>query len=333
MTVRLDQLAGIKADMHEWFWEADDDFYTKNSLVYRDIAEVGDIGKIKGGYWQTTSNIGAAVLEDRDSGGQYSEDMPTQGFTVYALIKDKALKIHIPREMQRDWWRTEDWLKDYVKKNWPMAVEETKDDLVIRVYDKGGLTAGDTIFDNDSAEIDLETYTTADLIYDGAPFLTRTGGTNHVNKVGTSYFNALASGAGPTAAQAEAMYNRLTVTIAKKENDRPFNNKNGIKVFSHADNDLAWDKVINSTLYPDNGENAKNALASRLTKVVSTNKLATSNFSCLTRGKGVKAWFNEPKFNFFVKDDPEEYWATVVMDYAICVQNYRDTVSDNAPAS
>ena len=119
MTVRLDMKEGIKADMHTWYWEAADPFYKTIDRVYDKISQVNSVSAIKGGYWKGTSAIGATELEDRENNGQLHKDLPQEGYTVYAVIKDKALMLEVPRELKRDWFKTSNWLKTAVQKTWP----------------------------------------------------------------------------------------------------------------------------------------------------------------------------------------------------------------------
>ncbi len=331
MVVRHDLLQGIKADMHTWFYESAEKMYKKLDRIYDKVVEVLPVSEIKGGYWKGTSAIGAKELEDRVTYGKLYEDKPTEGFQVYAVIKDKALKVKCPRELKRDWHRTSDWLRDYVKQNWPQAVEITKEKIVANLFNYGGYTAGHAVFNNDDSDLDLTTYTNPNLCYDGKPMFNLAGNVRTA-KSGSTYYNALAL-TGVTYANAVTMYNLLTSTNAYMENGQPFDNSQDTVVLCHPSLKLDWEIINNSTLNPDNANNPSNPLKGAF-KIYSNPYLTSSTFSCMiSQGKGVRFWTSEPKFDFWEENDPPTYWASVILDYAICIWNFRPLVGNNAPTS
>lgn len=332
MTVRLDLKNGILADMHTWFWEASDKVYKKLEKFYPSMADVANTSEIKGGFWKGTSAIGATELEDRDNYGLTAEDRPIEGYPVYATIKQKALKVKVPKEVSRDWHRTRDFLKEYVQKNWPLAIEVTKEKLAAKFYNTGGVTAGDKIFINDDADLNLTTYTTNDLIYDGIPWFARTGA-NHTAKDDQTYFNAGAL-SGVTFANAKTMYNYLTDTNAYMENGQAFDNSQDLMITCAKALQLDWEAINNSTLNPDNAQNEANTLKGAFKKILGNPYLTTATMSVMHReSMGLKLWFSEPKFSFWEENDPPQLWASVQLDYAGAVQNWRTHYANNAPTS
>ena len=328
--VRLDMVQGIKADMHTWYWEATDKVYKKLNRYYDKMVEVLPLSTITGGYWKGTSAIGATQLEDRINYGKLYEDKPQEGFQVYACIKQKGLKVKVPSEVERDWHRTQSFLKDYVKTNWPEAVETTKEKIVANLYNYGGYTSGHSVFNNNDSDIGLTTYTSPDLCYDGAPFFNLANNLRTA-KNGSTYYNAVAL-AGITFANAKTMYNLLTATNNKKENGNPFDNSQDLIVVTNTANKLDWDAINNSTLNPDNAQNATNTLKGAFKDIIANPYLTTATFSAIQRrSMGIKFFVSEPKFNFWEENDAPTMWASVVYDYAICVQNFRPIVSNNAP--
>lgn len=341
MTVRLDLKEGIKADMHSWFYESASDVYNKREKYYDKFADIRPLSEIKGGYWKGTSAIGARELEDRTSLGKYSEDLPQEGYTVYATIRDKALKIKCPRELKRDWHRTSDWLKEYVKKNWVDAVENTKEILVADMYNKGGFTSGADIFDNNESDLNLTTYASPKLCYDGKEFLNKDGSDRPMKFQTTgTYFNATAittgdDSAGVTQDNAKDMLNLMKAINNVQDNGKPFDNSSNISVGCNPGLEFAWQVVNGSTKNPDNASNANNPIKGAFKSIYPNPWFSTTTFSVIFREgiAGVRAWFSEPKFDFWEEYDPETYWAAVVLDYAIAVVNWRPVVSNNAPVS
>ncbi len=332
MIVRLDLKEGMKANIATWFWEAADPLYKKLNRFYDKMAEVLSIKDIKGGFWQGTSAIGAQKLEKRIDYGKLHEDRPQEGFPVYAVIKSTDLFVQVPIEMERDWPRTKEFMRDYVKKNWPSAIEETKEQLVAELYNTGGYTAGDECFNNDKASINLSTYTSPKLVFDGKPMFNIVGN-ERTNKALSTYYNSHMLN-GVTFANVKTMYNRLVATNNKKENDQPFDNSQDLIVVCHPTQKLDWDKINTSENNPDNAMNDANTLRGAFKTILPNPYLTTATFSCIQRrAAGIKFWVGEPKFNFWEENNAPGLFASVILDYAICVSNWRFLQGNNAPTA
>lgn len=333
MSLRSDNAEGMKAEMHDWYWESEEKAYKDIKPIYPRITEVHGLDEIKGGYWKSTSALGATRLEDRTAQGKYQEDNSVEGFTVYATIKDKALTKECPRELKRDWHRTADWLKDYINKNMPAAVSTTKDEIATDLYNYGGYTSGDDVFDNDDTQLNLTTYTTSNLGYDGLPMINRSDNLRTA-KSGSTFYNGVAL-ANISYANALTMYKLYIDTNAYKENAHPFDNSGNIIIMCKGSNVPDWQIVNESTLNPDNANNPKNPLKGVFKDVIANPYLTTANFSCMLRDKnpGIKYFVGDPYFNFWEENNPEAYWASVIIDYAIGFTNFRFMIANNAPKS
>ncbi len=336
MVVRKDLLEGIKIEMSTWFYDAASPLYKTLERFYPDMVEVGDIKDLTGGYWKGTSALGSSELEDLDNYGDIHEDNPTEGYTVYARIKSKALRVKCPRVLKRDWHRTTDWLKNYVSENWPQAVEVTKEKIVANFYNKGGWTSGDDIYNNDDADIGLTTYTSPKLQYDGEPVFNLSDNTRSA-KNGSTYYNAIQSGVAPDYPNvALPLFKLLTSTNAYMENGNPFDNGQDLIVVTAKANEPAWKIINNSTLVPGDSNNDSNPLQGIFKKIVA-NPYITYSYNGIgmsvmqRRAKGIKFWVGKPRFNFWEVPSPEAFWASCTLDYAITLQNFRPLVADNAP--
>jgi len=331
---RLDLISGLEAKMHTWYWEATDKIYKKLQFFYKDIVELGNLKEdTKGGFWKGTSAIGAAELLPRLANGQIQEDTPIDGFPVYASVKDKGIAMEVPYEQSRDWWRVEDFIKDYISKNAPSAIETTIDKIVADIFNYGGYTAGhEATFNQNSARINLTTYASPNLCYDGKPFFTREGN-ERTAKNGSTYFNAFAE-VEVNAATARKMRNRLIGKNNKKENGQPFDNSQDLIIVCHPLLADDWEQVNNSTLNPDDALHATNPLKGAFKKIIPNQYFTNETFSAMGRkNTGIKAWFGEPKFKYWEIPNPPAKWVSIMIDYAICVQNFRTWVGNNAPIS
>jgi hypothetical protein len=123
MITRSDFPKGLSADMHTWYWEAAEKYYKKTPSIIPDICNL-NITKddIKGGFYQGTSAIAARKLLKLSNYGTIAQDNPQEGYTVYGKVKQAGIEIVVPREMSRDWHRTGDFLKKYMKDNGALMV-------------------------------------------------------------------------------------------------------------------------------------------------------------------------------------------------------------------
>jgi len=334
---RLDFVNGMTADLHTWYWEGGETFYKSYQKQYTDLADVRSIKEIKGAFYKTTSAVGAQELDDLDEYGVAKQDRPMDGYSVYALKKAKAIVIDVPRLISRDWHRTADFLKSYMKENGTKMVENTKEKIVSNLYLQAGVTAGHAVFNQDSGDANLTTGYTS-FIYDGKPWAVLTGN-NHTAKDANTYFNAVAlsttspSGQanGVTYANALTMWNRLTVTNAKMENGRPFDiEQMGISIVCNKSAKPDWEVVNNSTLNPDNAENAINPLKGMFKKIVGSPYITTPTQSVMYVKDGLVVFFSEPQFEFWETKNPNVFHAQIILDYAIFVKNFRLAVFNNA---
>ena len=340
MSVRLDYLNGLVPDAYTYMWEGKDLLYKTYNPIYPKLAIIKDTSQIKGGFEKSTNVIGADEMGDQINYGTAEEDKPIESFPVYWTIKTKSKKFKVPREVMRDMkHRAENWLKSYAKDVVPRMIETTKERIVAAPYKFGGYTSGNAIFNQDDADVNLATGYT-DFIYDGKPLFALTGN-NHTAKNAATYYNALAvtsssaSGQsnGVNFANAITMWNLLTFTNAKMENGQEFDNGQDVCILTSKPSAPDWDVIQNSTLNPDNNNNASNPLKGMFKEVIGSPYITTAAQSVMFRKEGMCAYFGKPQMMFYELYDPEETWLKVYMDYAIAPRNFRPFVSNNAPTS
>ena len=336
---RLDFINGMTADMHTWYWEGAESFYKGYQKQYPDLAVIKNIKEIKGAYHKTTSAVGAQELADLDDYGVASPDNPQEGYTVYGLKKVKAKVIDVPRILSRDWFRTADFIKTYMKENGAKMVETTKEKIVANMYRYSGYTSGNKVFNNDSADANLTTGYT-NFIYDGKPWIALSGN-NHTAKDANTYYNGLAVTTNSASGQANGvnftnaltMWNLLTSANAKMENGAPFDNAQDVSIVCHKSAKPDWDVVNNSTLNPDNAENATNPLQGTFKKIIGSPYLTASTQSIMFRKEGLTVWFGEPMFEFWETKNPNVFHGQIILDYITEVKNFRLAVGNNCPVS
>lgn len=335
--VRLDMPKGLSADLHKWSWEAKTDYDKKEGTPEaEEIADIRPMSEVKGSFYQSTTAVAASELADKNDYGISATDNPKEGFTVYGMKKPKSIKTVVSAEVAKDWHRTADFLKDYVQANVPEMIYNTKNSIVMEAINKGGFTAGAPIFDNNSADASIPAQT-SNLPYDGVSWFNAA----HVNKLGTSFSNVIASTtASPTGqangintANALAAYVRFCATNAKKENGSRFENTKDIRILSSVAGAMDWDIVLNSGQDAMNGNNAKNTMKGKISKIIGSNLMATDVMSVIFRKKGLKLFISTPQYEYWAEKEPDKFWFRVSLDYILVMDNWRFALALNAPAS
>jgi hypothetical protein len=330
-TVRLDLPKGLAADLHKWSWEARTDYDKKEGKPEaEEIAEIKSMKEIKGSYYQSTTAIAASQLGSKTDYGISPVDTPIEGFTVYGAKKQTSLKTAVSAEVAKDWFRTADFLKTYVKENVPEMIYNTKNSIVMEAINNGGVAAGGKIFDNNSTDANIPSQT-ANLPYDGVSWFN----TTHTNKQGTTFDNTLTdvtskgvvTGAanGITLANAMAMYVKFAGTNALKENGSRFENTKDIRILASINGALDWSSVINSTLNPDGSGNAASpiSLMGKIKEVKGTNLMQSSTMSLMYRKKGLKLFLSEPQYEYWEEKEPDKFWFRISLDYILVMDNWR----------
>ena len=340
MSVRLDFEHGLKPDAHKWLYEAKDKVYKLQPPKWPFLVEEIPEKEIVGGFYKSTSAIGADVLIVREDEQQAAVDSPKDGYPVFGRIKTASLKVSAPREVQRDLkHRVANWIKDYVAVHWATAIENTKEMLITEFIEKGGYTAGDDIYNQNNAVINLTTYTSPKLQYDGKPVFNLLGNERTAINAAT-YYNGLTYGSGAlaevtgvTSVLTGAMKN-LLITNGKRENGTPFDNIRDLVIVCHQTQEDNWNNINTADKNPDNFSNTPNPYKGIFRRVIGLPRLTNSDLSVMmSAGKGIVAKFFEPKINFWEENDPKKFWASVDLDYVLTMKNFRPLVAVNAATS
>ena len=176
--------------------------------------------------------------------------------------------------------------------------------------------------------------------YDGKPLFALSGN-NHTAKDGNTFYNATAittasaSGQsnGVNFANALTMYNLMTTTNAKMENGQEFDNGTDISIVCAKPCGPDWDVIQNSTLNPDNAQNASNPMKGMFKEIIASPYIKTAAQSVMFRKEGLVTYFGEPRIDFYEVNDPDATYVKVKLEYAIAPKNFRPFMANNAPTS
>lgn len=323
-------IKGMPANMYKWYWESAEPFYKQHDSVYPKVANVHPLSEIVGPYYQTTSAIGIEKLYRRNENGPIRKVNFGEGFTIYIAIRSYDVMVECSFELNRDFHRISDFLKNSIKANMPLAVEETKEQLFADIFNKGGFTAGDDVFDNSVPEVNLNP-SYGSLAYDGLPFFNLSGNLRK-NMVETEYYNGIASNFSAT--NLKAAHILLTSTNAKREIDTPFNNSQNLVLMVPTALSLDADEVLNSKLIAGSNNNNKNSLRGRYNPIENPWLTKASQWQIGRKGFGVDMFVPDgPDFDFWEDKDLKKFKASAHIDIAVGVTNWRGWLSSNFDTS
>lgn len=139
---------------------------------------------------------------------------PVPGWSYYSRYWMFSDGLFFSKEAVDDTVKLGNLLKELAK-TWGRSVRVQKETLAARVFNKGGETAGDWVFNGTHTG---QTDASGNLLYDSKPLFNLTGNTRST-KGGGTYYNSVAN-LTLTPESFEAVYNLATVTNAKDERDR-----------------------------------------------------------------------------------------------------------------
>ena len=324
-------IKGMIPDMHEWYWEAADPFYKSYSPLYPKYFTIKPISEIKGAFKQMTSALAVDKLPEKKENAAIAEYHATEGWTLYIAKKRFYGKSPVSFELNEDFPRISNFIRDYIKSNMPAAIEETKENLAADIFNDGAKTAGADVFDNATLGHAIDY---GKVCYDSKPFFNLSTNTRTA-KNGSTYYNLL-----DLALSGASGYDNLktahilfTATNAKKENGQPFDNSQGKMLMVPQALELDADVHINSTLIPGSNDNDRNPLKGAY-KILVNPRLKTSTSWALLRKEGLIFYVSDtPDFDFFEDKETKTFKATFGITCGIGVKNWRTAVGSKFPTS
>jgi len=315
---------GLKAQAYMYFMEAD--AYSPYVPMY---TEIFDVQKTTKAWEQGTSVIGSGLLEETAEGVDAPIMSVTEGFTTYGPIKSFKKRIVATRESQDDHQRFEDVVRR-IATEWGAGWKETKDEYAVKLYLRGGYTAGDAVFNASVAGLGFSDPTGL-LIYDSKPWFNLSNNTR-ANKAGTTYYNAAALAL--NIANFQTTWDLMTVTNAKRENDQdvPIEPTH----IMHGSGSLEWTSrtMLESTLLPGTANNDINPLQGIVDLFVWRKMTDTDFYDLLVAKKG-KIFYDrmEPEITYFQNDRNFDKEVAIMARIGHMITNWRYDCVNNASTS
>jgi len=251
-------MPGLRADQQSIYlqdmYKAERQAYNRVPTKFDKIFKVVNARKAPGD--KSTQLLGAGNLTRHTVENQdINFRSPVEGWAYYTRYWTFSDGLVFSKEAIEDTntQKVGNILKE-IAETWGDSCRFEKETFGSRVFNNGGATAGDYVFNGTHTG---NTDPQGDLLYDGFPLFNLTGNARST-KGGSTYFNAVA-GLTLTAANFETLYNRYTVSMAFDEQDREVENVPDCLLVESGAERFKADRICKSTTgYPGSQLNDMN---------------------------------------------------------------------------
>jgi hypothetical protein len=316
---------GHDKNLWKYYWDADS--YNMLEAKYPQLFEVVNVDSRQ---YISTSAVGTGDLRSFAENEDIPEVTPIEGYKVIAKVGKFGKMESVTREQQEDFQKFDNFLKSQVPQ-WNEDFVRTKEKLCANVFNYGGFSAGQAIFNG--SVTGLETDTSGNLIYDSAPLFMVTGAAaEHTSKGGTDYYNGLGA-VDPTISNIQDALNLFEITNAKNEEDSDVEIM-ATHIVAAPNKKWEIDEILESQDKPNTADRATNVLQNILKPVYWRYLTNSSQWSVVKAKFGLKLLERAaPKFKFWQEERSENYFMSLTTRFGICVDNWRGIVSANFSTS
>lgn len=288
----------------------------EKATMYDKVLKVVSGSQVDGAGNKETQLLGAGALSRHTAEGQNINFVsPREGWTTYVKYWMYSAGLTFSFEAIQDTRKLGNKIKDLAK-TWGREVRVSKETLAARAFNNGGTLLGDFVFNGSWVG---ETDPSGLLLYDSIPFLNLTGN-KRTTKGGGTYYNSVA-GLSVTAANFETVYNLMTDTNAKDEEDRDIENEVDTFLSRPGANHFAAKRILNSEHLAGGQLNDKNPYEGLIKNIWKWSYLSTSeNAFFVGKAQHEAIEFHErmaPMMDFFRNNDNAGYKASILNRFGI----------------
>jgi hypothetical protein len=307
--LRLDQVNAYRKDMYKFEREGG----LLEEVKYPKIFKVVSGAKVTGAGTKDTQKLSAGALSRHEAEGQNIVfRSPVEGWTTYAKYHTYSDGLTFSPEAIEDTIKLGNMLNDYAN-TWGEEVRIAKETLAARIFNEGGNLLGDFVFNGSYTG---ETDPSGNMMYDGEPLFNLTGNTR-TTKGGATYYNSVAS-AYPSSgrilpSQFETLYNLMTATNNRDEQDRIKPNKPDMCLTKPGADYFAMHQILNSEKLSETDLNNKNPYLGLIKTVLPWDYL-TESAIYIGKAQHESFQFHErmaPQIRFFRHEDTAGYKASI----------------------
>lgn len=289
--------------------------YEEVPTVYDKIFKV--VSGVKGSGDKNTQLLGLGDLDRHTVDGQdINFETPTEGWAYYVKYWTLSKGIILVYEAQEDSIKVANALKFFAS-TLAESDKNTKEDFAARVFNNGGNTGGDFVF-NGSHQGQSAPY--GDMMYDNQSFFV-VSGDNWTTKGGGTYYNSVA-GLTLTPGNFETIYVLHTATNNITELDRPRKNAVDTLLVAPGADFLMAERITKSEKLPNTQLNDLNVYAGLGITTIAWDYLDDSAFY-LGKRQSEMLQFHErqkPSIRTFVDENNRNVKSSYVVRYGALVK-------------
>lgn len=308
----------MKTDSYDYFWEAYPDVPPKHESIF-------EVVKSENAYEQFSSAIGLGQLLEKPEGEDLKADAPMESYTIVCKNRTFGRLVRFSYETVKDVKKIKNMVAESVG-TWGRQLPITKDLFYADIFNKGALTAGDSVFNNTISQV--VTDASGNLIYDGQPFFSD----SHPNKVGVTFDNYNSANA-LSAANLRSAYETYTQTNNRDERGAVIELTPDVLLIPPALKFTAQE-ILESTLVPYVTNNTQNVLKSILPIMEWAHLTDTDGWFIGKLQSGLMATDREDvTLDFWQDETSKDYFASILTRFGGCVTNWRYWLANNIASS
>jgi hypothetical protein len=316
---RSDYIEGMKADSYDYFLDAME--YDTEPSIYESLCEVKTTTK---SYEKATSVVEATDPREREEGQDMTPEVPIEGFTTLAKIKNFYKCTKITKETMDDHQKLQNFMRETTQ-GWARDMVRGKNKEVMRYFNYGAIAAGNSVFNQ--TVTGLVDDPSGNLLYDDIAFFNLTGNTRS-SKGGGTYYNHVGA-LSLTPDNFETAWNLMATTNAFNEDDTEISLEPSL-LLCNKTLDFTARRLLESTLIPGEANNDKNVLEG-IVDLKSTNYFSdTDGWILMDPKKGMVFYQREtPVIDVWFDHKAKIHWMSIEERYGVMIKNWRYYVASN----
>lgn len=320
--VRGDQPAVYLKDMYRVAYDVREEKDPKYPYIY----DVREGEEVYGAGVKETQLLGADELDrETQEGSDIDFVSPVQGWQFFGQYLTYKKGVKFSYQSVEDDVKLGNLLKSYAA-TWADRDIVARETLCATVFNNGGDLLGNAVFNGSWVG---NTAPFGNLLYDNFPFFNLTGNARS-SKGGATYFNAI-SGAAITADNFETLYNLITATNNRDEQDIIRSNPVDTVITRTGTDAFAMEKILNTSRGLPGGElNDMNPYLGLVDMHIAWDYFTATSGGfgawCIGKRQDAGLQFHvrqDPVFDFFVDPRNKNYCASVIVRFGVFIKDFR----------
>lgn len=321
--LRSDYAEGLRAEAYEYYEESQ-----QYSSEPDHIETLYNVKNTERAWEQCTTVVEDSDPQKREEGAEKESTNPIEGWTAYGRVYNWYKMHEYSDEVIQDHQRFSNILKELTK-NWANAFIRGKNKYMMKCYNLGGYSAGDTHFN--SAITGNCPDPSGNLIYDLYPFFNLSTNTRARRDGNGANYNLKALTLTPD--NFETIWNAMTVDNAFNEDGSEITIEPNAILYGRKLN-FAVRRLLESTRIPGSNNNDENVL-SRIVEPIQDRYFSDEDGFVLLQTKKDIDFLKrqEPKIEIWYNNKNDMHFISMEERYGHRIKNYRHNYASGLPTS